>query len=552
MSNQLRRMVTRREVMQWMTGGAMVGCCPEDPQPIPGVRSARSGVSVDAHCHVFNAADLPVATFIVGARTSPVNKYLVNRPTLAFSVAILAEAIAGFLTNAPLEDAESAFLNGEPVADPLQEWDKGVGGFLSDLFASSVPNGPRIWTANYRPEFEPERLALGAQLKQALAGQAWPTDSASGLRTLALSRPNTIFSDINGVLEWCRQLSDFRIRIIDRLIELYGPERRGPSIFLPALVDFYRWLPDLSVAIKEGAPRVNLEQQVKLMERIIQLRPGFHPMLGVDPLADWKDTLSLLNRCFNVEGSDGARGNGFCGVKLYPPMGFSPSNNEHLRAISSVAADTVRDNLQRLYRYCQTYDVPIMAHCNQSNMTPTSEANGTYAAKEWRPVVESEEFRNLRINLAHFGGVSTTFLPAFKAGQPTPEQDEIGELMGMGKVYSDIADETLVVHSADREELAKAIRAYYERFPNAPKRLMYGSDWIMLGFEFAEFPNYLGGWYEQFELVGQDQDAFFGQNALDFMGVTTPDSLTQRRLQNFYDDLGARPDWLKAPEGEAS
>ncbi len=202
-------------------------------------------------------------------------------------------------------------------------------------------------------------------------------------------------------------------------------------------------------------------------------------------------------------------------------------------------------------RLSATLATSTAAHCNKSNMTPTSEANSTYEAKQWRPVVE--EFSTLRINLAHFGGVSTTFLPAFKAGEPTPEQDEIGELMGLGRVYSDIADETLVTSPAEREELAKAIRAYYERFPEAHSRLMYGSDWIMLGFEFAEFPNYLGGWFEQFQLVGRDQDAFFGQNALDFMGVTQPDSLSSQRLTAFYEELtvGELPEWLNA-KGSAS
>ncbi len=66
MSNKIRRLVTRREVMQWAAAGTAAGCCSEEPDPIPAVRSARGGVSVDAHCHVFNAADLPVANFLVG------------------------------------------------------------------------------------------------------------------------------------------------------------------------------------------------------------------------------------------------------------------------------------------------------------------------------------------------------------------------------------------------------------------------------------------------------------------------------------------------------
>lgn len=515
-------------------------CCFEpEPAPEPRFVSLREGLPVDAHCHVFNAADLPASTFLLGTKF-PLRKYIAGSPILSRSLSYLLDALLGLLELAPNAKTEHAFLDGEAVDDPLQKWDEGVGGFLHDLLGSGVPRGSRRWPNGLPEQLEAERRALGEALRGELKGNGIrETPAADQFYSLGETLEGTV-RFLNVALLWCRQLSDFRIRNVDRLFELYGQERLGIGLCLPALVDFHRWLPDIEDA--HGAPRVSLEDQVELMERVIALRPGVHPMLAVDPLEDWDRTEELLNRCFNSDGA-GKVGNGFAGIKLYPPMGFAALDNTHLRSVSEDYAATVEQNLRQVYEYCERYDVPIMAHCTATNSTPTAERAGTYRADNWRAVIE--QYPDLRINLAHFGGVED-FVSRFGKGEANPEQAAIGELMEAGQVWSDIAHESGVDSASFRANLAAALSDYADQYPNAPKRLLYGSDWIMLGLD-KKFPNYLGNWEQQAALLPTafEPRRFFGDNALDFLGVTRP-GLSRTRFERFYADVGQSPLWLQS------
>lgn len=550
-----RSRFTRR---QWLTSAglgslasALPGCGPHHPHPVA-VR-LRGGVAIDAHCHVFNAADLPVSTFLLGAR-SPIKGYLSRHPLLARSANLIADSITKLLIAAPDEQAEQRFLNGESQRDPLDLWDASVSGFVKDLLAVEMPRGVRAWTNEFPPELEPERQILGAALRQDLDLDTRSQFATMQLTGLASKFPGSVFALLDLLLSWCRQLSDYRIRNIDRLLEMYGQERLGVGILVPALVDFHRWLPDPRDPILSAHPQVTLDKQVPLMAKIIALRPGVHPMVPFDPRHAWEQSRDLLDQCFNRDGH-GKQGNGFAGVKLYPPLGYSPWDNSHLKSISPELQALVETNFKNLYDYCQKFDVPLMAHCNASNGTQTADLGKTYLAKQWRRVIEL--YPKLRINLAHFGGVAD-FASNFASSKPTPEQDEIGSLMKLGNVFTDIADENLIADEAFRKKVSPALKDFFERNQLALERMMYGSDWIMLGIEslpdsyLPAYPNYLGGWYSELRalLDDQQQERLFGGNALDFLGVTR-DGLSRRRLENFYQDIGQEPLWFGTPLSDA-
>lgn len=110
--------------------------------------------------------------------------------------------------------------------------------------------------------------------------------------------------------------------------------------------------------------------------------------------------------------------NGFIGVKLYPPMGFRPFNNNHIplpsyvtdreKGLGGDAGIAIHAALYELYAWCESKQVPIMAHANNSN-----ESHSAYGARaspdNWRKLIESNRYRNLRINLGHFGGFEEYF-----------------------------------------------------------------------------------------------------------------------------------------------
>ena len=90
-------------------------------------------------------------------------------------------------------------------------------------------------------------------------------------------------------------------------------------------------------AVKEGIG----EQHDQLAN--LRNRPGYHdlvlPFAAVDPRHDniFRDTKRLIAR------------RGFCGIKLYPPMGYHP-------------ADT---RLNDLYAFANTYRIPVLTHCSR-------------------------------------------------------------------------------------------------------------------------------------------------------------------------------------------
>jgi len=101
------------------------------------------------------------------------------------------------------------------------------------------------------------------------------------------------------------------------------------------------------------------------------------------------------------------------GVKLYPPMGFQATGNADFPAKSfprllrekyGEKSGMVLDReLQRLFVFCRDNDVPIMAHCGDSNY-PTDGYGQRAAPSPWLSLLDTG-FGRLRLNLGHFGGI---------------------------------------------------------------------------------------------------------------------------------------------------
>ena len=120
--------------------------------------------------------------------------------------------------------------------------------------------------------------------------------------------------------------------------------------------------------------------------------------------------------------------------------------------------------------------MPLLAHAADSNGAGEGYSKRASPAG-WEAVLTRHP--NLRLNLAHFGGFD----------EPTGEPWEIatGNLMArFPNVFADLSylSESLPSASPPRRAgVAEQIRAFLARFEVADRRLVYGSDWIMLGRE---------------------------------------------------------------------
>lgn len=176
-------------------------------------------------------------------------------------------------------------------------------------------------------------------------------------------------------------------------------------------------------------PEQNYVQQIEELEYISENHNNAKPFFGLDPRREYKDHKNLLELVKQkLLGSEPA----FCGIKLYAPIGFSPTD--------PVLMGT---NVQEgIYNLCEENKIPITVHCSDSGFacfsrdvringyikngkelieyknqiltfnTKTISNHSGDAIKEranklnhpsiWRKVLE--KYPDLFINFAHFGG----------------------------------------------------------------------------------------------------------------------------------------------------
>jgi predicted TIM-barrel fold metal-dependent hydrolase len=484
-------------------------------------------VAVDVHCHTFCSADLPivgfVAHFIPGL--TELSRFVSHWPELvvrafAGAVATLPNAVA------PTGEAELATLRAalaNPAAGPV----------------APVPTLP------------PELLeSLLAELTKHL-----PFSVSADKRRIIVRYLETLYL-----------VAHPRASIAASIAQIF------PSIalFTPALVDYDAWSED-------RAP-TPLWQQVLLQESISRLsvagrlgRPDarFHPFVAFDPrrqiegpqaavprpgapLAGVAPALAMPIPIPSATSSAlelvryAIEAGGFLGVKLYPPVGFAPWDNVHLRSDLSFAAG-LDGALDALYVYCAAAEAPILTHTSAANEYGLG-LHRLGSPEHWRPVLERHP--TLRLNFGHFGhdyGVPQTDGPVKAADAWIYQAAAL--IDRYPNVYADLSNSPLVYDPGYGKRLSALLADVIARYPKVKRRLMYGSDWWLSGLDpdataaVGQFRATLGG------LLGPDGLAdLMGRNALRFLGFLDDDGrpragASAARLRRFYAGAPA-PAWL--------
>ena len=128
---------------------------------------------------------------------------------------------------------------------------------------------------------------------------------------------------------------------------------------------------------------------------------------------------------------------------------------------------------------------------------------------------------------------------------------ENGLFDGYDHVYADVSCETSASGAPFRDQFASAVQRFANLHPRLEQRLMYGSDWDMLGY-YEGFETFFDDWNAAFiEAAGAVGDPnlpsrFLNSNALDFLGLSA-DSPNQERILAFYGGKNNAPDWLTKP-----
>jgi predicted TIM-barrel fold metal-dependent hydrolase len=269
-----------------------------------------------------------------------------------------------------------------------------------------------------------------------------------------------------------------------------------------------------------------------------------HPFIGFDPRAEVKARWAGdIETPFDVVRTAVER-YGFVGVKVYPPMGWRPIGNRAEGDITPPMATALDRVLDEFYAWAEERQVPVTAHCSDSNYAHDAYEAGAFASPEgWLPVLEAHP--KLHLNLGHFGGAREDEKPSgwpWRIGRATA---------GHSHLFADVGN-----HDVHDDELTEAYLAMLERMFEEPatapmrERIMYGSDWYMLALlpDAAEFlATYRAKFLKRFGASATE--AFLGGTALRFLGFDDPTNQNAQRLRSRYERYAPEriPAWLARP-----
>lgn len=521
------RSPSRREILRSsaaLAGLTLVGCEPMALCVSSAQRLLPPSI-VDAHCHVFNASDLSVRGFVRRVVLKDYEDEVHFPPSSGPQAEGALESFASLLVDLLSKGAIGA----ADEADDIRRGKSLEEAGEQDAFLEVLRDSLGRISRGARDE---STVGSGQrELVEAIRGEAGLEAEAFERRTTA---EQLLVSDgyFGRHFRWARQLTGRRFALVEELVRLHGGAERV-ALVTPALVDYAAWLDD--------EPTSNLESQVAVMDEI-QRRAStcMHCFAPFDPWRQIRDTM-LGRRPTALEiVKDAVLARGFVGVKLYPPMGFLPLGNASQgislpkRALDDFGPEfptMIDDALKNLYAWCEKDQVAVMTHATRSQG-----ANTDYAMRAnpegWRRVLE--QFPSLRVNLGHFGH----FNDVRSNDDARPWEYSIGEMIALGfqNVYADLSyiDEVLP-GATGRQQVVNGFRDFLASFPMAARRLMYGSDWIMIGRERD------GSGYDQILAkcladagVGTvELSAIYRINALRYLGFVSGSPLV-KRLQAYY------------------
>ena len=513
---------------------------------------------VDAHCHVFNASDLPTTRFLRQVVFEDFPKQSAARILAVRDPDVTDEFIALLLKllgtgSAPTADEEIAFLdtgrNGkaasltvdkaraaavEDTSQHLLELDRRRRRIVTmaapgDLATRSSPSEEKF--LNY---------LLGDPIKTLRANEPLTIGEARGASQRAFLRQDPVGRYLN----WFSLFRLYRHVLVDRLVADNKAQGFDPVLLTPALVDYDEWL-------YEDVDSSPLPRQMVVMDRISQRManaksgPVVHGYMGFDPLREvafrkGKSRVSSL-----ATARSALMEHGFIGIKLYPPMGFRPTGNQPpypdrtVKTLGFDPSEQLDAALRDLYALCVDLDAPILAHGYSSNGSGPDYAKRGDPA-HWIPVFK--EFPKLRVCIAHFGRFSAR--SAGREEMPLPDGSwewRLGEFIKENSDRNVVADisyfsEVLSATPRERGLLAKSFNKWLELFDRGCDHIVFGSDWIMLGKE-AGYNHYIESvnafLRSDCGLSDDICDKIFRRNALRFLPLERG-SLGRERLLAYY------------------
>ncbi|WP_404373700.1 hypothetical protein AB5I39_08535 [Sphingomonas sp. MMS24-J45] len=508
--------LTRRSMIA--TAALAAGGC---HQGIAIGRPAAPRTVGDAHTHLFNASDLPVANFV---------RYVIlpsrygAMPGWAKAVIdLFARFYKSFAASARAEMGRAAgFAEGDldpedfglRIAEFINREIDAANAKAGDAEAADLARSYRELNAAVAVDaggsqagfVDPERAspsAFALAARRGVTGPVAPGETADRTSSAAFGAAG--LGDAVRMIGWGYELLLSRDAHVRNYLARHVTPGRLPGRLINHLVDYDVWLDD------GPASGSSMFEQVEVMARIAVRYRGtldIATFAGYCPLKNSIERLrggtTTLDRLLGMH----AQGK-VAGFKLYPPMGFQATGNAGLadaafdpREKGRVTAldrwhsaggkgklgQALDASLEAFYAVCAARGIPLMAHAANSNGAgPNFSRRADHLF--WKQVAARHP---IRLSLGHLAGQVRPFCEAVAKGPPYPADDwalaTSIELLDAGskgaEVYGDLAYmEELIDDPQLARDFFLALRtAYGKRDPNLT-RILYGTDWIMLGIE---------------------------------------------------------------------
>jgi predicted TIM-barrel fold metal-dependent hydrolase len=564
---------------------------------------------IDAHCHVFNAADLPIEGFakkIMVPKSTQTSELVARFADYPGALEALVHAITVQVKRAAPDmqtevDTIDEFER-DPDKKPTNAWRqeedrRHLRGALRliwfnwDIFNErplSLTEGIALKVA-----LEEIRLFLFQQIHEEFGKPvltAEDRDVLGGLTPFQVdAMADELYSrdDLLGrYIRWALLYTRNRYELAEELDQLHGKIGHKSRVVLmtPATIDFSKWL--------EDEDQLSIQDQVDVMTRIACRSggPRVHGFVGFDPLRQALydhhrrsptdvDPMAVVRRAIEVNqivvrDSTKTTG-GLVGVKLYPPMGFRATDNKHVpdasfnepaylrspdTGLGAQIGSKLDAALSKLYTWCSANNVPIMAHTSHS-FGPNSDYEDRADPIFWADVLKQNAFPRLRINLAHFGH----FNKAVQYARPQTHVDKCWEwtigkiLTSSAEAYADISSLGELLKTGPSRKIVECMKAFKEHFPGSEERLLYGTDWSMIAqeerfpklFSSRPFPDVMIFFLRAVGYNDVQIEGIMFRNAVRFLGLSKAErdsfgeKSTRGRLEKFYVAHNLSSDWMK-------
>ena len=469
------------------------------------VKDARVPV-IDAHAHFFNASDINAIGYLSG----PIMTDLPLDPNLREILRILVRVLEGVGRTFP------------PSAIEEWEWLNSVESKMKKTGVSDGSSGQNILREEFskRDDLIVEMLAKRlsntdfleryyAQVNSLLIAPLDVTEKVSieelirrdisyepGVHALGYERAlgQAAFKEKHpsGLLGFLASMFRYRLQNVYQHWVGYSRDSKETKTVhaCGAMVDFDRWLDGCD------EPYSPIENQILLFERIAKISGGYLvPLVSFNP---W--TALKKGEQYKSVIADAIRGRGFRGAKIYPQIGYAPGgngNNQYSGGRGTPDPVKIQEQLNWLYRLCLKYDVPIMAHADNSKGKIPQYSN-LGSPEDWTKVAEQSEFKYLKVNAGHFGHQGSGWNSGFKFLM----RNHINFHADTG-----FWDELMEAEPSSLERVTSILND--ERISS---KLMHGSDWFMLTSKRTD-------WYEYNDKIYGVMKSLINEGSLSAQGV---------------------------------